>query len=230
MRANWLKNKDKLATQVGTQRHEIKNFNRVREMIRDGAIGELEEACAWGNRQLRQATDICPPRAIRPATSITIYGSALRRFIPTIPITFSGDACVWNMFWDFGSGQVGDMGSHTMDLAWNAIDAGLPPPAEGKGDQFNPDVTPVNLGTLFRYSPPTTGDRRFKVSWYQGGAIAGFPCTHHRPEEDRSRRDVQGSKGTLSPVSIPRDPRPANLEQKRGGRPDLLQATSQESS
>ena len=30
----------------------IENFNRVREMIRDGAIGKLEEVSAWGNRQL----------------------------------------------------------------------------------------------------------------------------------------------------------------------------------
>ena len=29
----------------------------------------------------------------------------------------------WNMYHDFGSWQVGDMGSHTMDLAWNAVDA-----------------------------------------------------------------------------------------------------------
>jgi predicted dehydrogenase len=55
----------------------------------------------------------------------------------------------WNMFWDFGSGQVGDMGSHTMDLAWNAIDAGLPLSAEAKGDPFNPEVTPVKLETHF---------------------------------------------------------------------------------
>src|SRR5437660_1701145 len=40
VRANYLKNKDKLATMVGTQRHEYENFNRVRELILDGAIGE----------------------------------------------------------------------------------------------------------------------------------------------------------------------------------------------
>ena len=54
VRANYLKNKDKLATQVGTQRHEYENFNRVRELIRDGAIGELQAVCAWGNRQIRK--------------------------------------------------------------------------------------------------------------------------------------------------------------------------------
>jgi predicted dehydrogenase len=52
VRANYLKNKSKLATQVGTPRHAIENFDRVRELIKDGAIGELQEACDWGNRQL----------------------------------------------------------------------------------------------------------------------------------------------------------------------------------
>ena len=55
------------------------------------------------------------------------------------------------MYWDFGSGQVGDMGSHTMDLAWNAIDAGLPTSAEAKGETFNPEVTPVELEGHFEH-------------------------------------------------------------------------------
>lgn len=46
IRAKWLKNKGKLATQVGTQRHQFANFNRVRELIRDGAIGKLQEVSA----------------------------------------------------------------------------------------------------------------------------------------------------------------------------------------
>src|SRR5512137_289320 len=52
VRATFLKNKTKLATQVGTQRHEIDNFNRVSELVRDGAIGELQEVCAWGDRKI----------------------------------------------------------------------------------------------------------------------------------------------------------------------------------
>ena len=54
VRANWLKKKDKLATQVGMQRHAFPNFNRVRELIRDGAIGDITAAYAWGNRQIRR--------------------------------------------------------------------------------------------------------------------------------------------------------------------------------
>ena len=54
IRTNWLAKKSKLATQVGMQRHAYPNFNRVRELILDGAIGELKSAAAWGSRQERQ--------------------------------------------------------------------------------------------------------------------------------------------------------------------------------
>jgi predicted dehydrogenase len=43
----------------------------------------------------------------------------------------------WNMYWNFGNGQIGDMGSHTMDLAWNPLEATLPTVAEAKGEPFN---------------------------------------------------------------------------------------------
>ena len=46
VRENWLGKKGKLATQVGMQRHANANFNRVRELIRDGSIGELQAAYA----------------------------------------------------------------------------------------------------------------------------------------------------------------------------------------
>ena len=42
VRANWMKRKGKIATQVGMQRHANPNFNRVRELILDGAIGKLD--------------------------------------------------------------------------------------------------------------------------------------------------------------------------------------------
>ena len=98
------------------------------------------------------------------------------------------------MYWDFGSGQVGDMGSHTMDLAWNAIDADLPTSAEGKGDPFNPEVTPVKLEMHFDI-PANDWRPAIRVSWYQGGAMPESPVPLRRPEEDRPRRDVRGQQG-----------------------------------
>jgi len=173
IRATWLKNKEKLATQVGTQRHQFPNFNRVREMIRDGAIGKLEEVSAWGNRKDPRPGYL--PSEGEPPSYINYdlwLGPA--PFHPYNSEYFKGGCLRWNMHWDFGSGQVGDMGSHTMDLAWNAIEAGLPVSAEGKGDPFNAEVTPVKLETHFEI-PANNWRGPLQVSWYQGGALPESP-------------------------------------------------------
>ena len=173
IRATWLKNKGKLATQVGTQRHQFRNFNRVRELIRDGAIGKLQEVSTWGNRQERRSGYL-PSEGAPPSYINYDLWLGPAPFHPYNSGYFLGGCLKWNMFWDFGSGQVGDMGSHTMDLAWNAIDAGLPTSAEGKGDPFNPEVTPVKLETHFEI-PANAWRSAIPVSWYQGGAMPESP-------------------------------------------------------
>ena len=53
-RATYHENKGKIATQIGTQRHAGNNFKKVRELIREGAVGELQKVDAWGSRQIRR--------------------------------------------------------------------------------------------------------------------------------------------------------------------------------
>jgi predicted dehydrogenase len=176
-RAHFLKKKHKLATQVGTQRHAKPNFNRVRELVKDGAIGELQSVYTWGNRQLRR--DGYPPAKGEPPAHLHYdlwLGPA--QWHPYNPEYFSrgpGANCLsWNMFWDFGTGQIGDMGSHTMDLAWNAIDADIATTATGKGDEYNPEVTPVELEAHFDI-PSNDWRPSIRLAWYQGGAMPRTP-------------------------------------------------------
>ncbi len=195
IRANWQKHKNKIATQVGTQRHQHSNFNRVREMIRDGAIGKLEEVNAFGNRIIPRAGYL-PSEGDPPGYIHYDLWIGPAPFHPYNSAYFKGGCLNWNMHWDFGSGQVGDMGSHTMDLAWNAIEAGLPTSAEGKGDPFNPEVTPVKLETHFEI-PANSWRGPITVSWYQGGA---FPETPYSAIDlNRIGHGVvfEGSKGCL---------------------------------
>ncbi len=199
VRANYLKNKNKLATQVGTQRHEFENFNRVRELVLDGAIGELQEVSAWGNRQLPKPGYL-PAAGEPPADFHWDLWLGPSPAHPWNPEYFSGSSgmnCLqWNMYWDFGSGQVGDMGSRTMDLAWNAIDATLPTTAEGKGDPFNPDVSPVKLETHFDV-PANDWRQAIKVSWYQGGAMP--ECQSKAVDLNKIDHGAmfEGSKGSI---------------------------------
>ncbi|OHB79792.1 MAG: oxidoreductase [Planctomycetes bacterium RBG_16_55_9] len=192
VRQTYLKNKHKLATQCGTQRHANPNFNRVRELILDGAIGELTDVYAWGNRQIPKPGYLPaegePPKHLH--YDLWLGPSPWHPYNPG----YFGGCLKWNMYWDFGSGQIGDMGSHTMDLAWNAIDTTLPTTAEGKGDPFNPDVTPVKLESHFDM-PANNGRGAIRLSWYQGGAMPRSP----KPYVDLNKIDhgvmYKGTKG-----------------------------------
>jgi predicted dehydrogenase len=172
VRATYLKKKNKLATQVGTQRHAQPNFERVRELVIDGAIGDLTDAYAWGNRQIRR-DGYLPAKGQPPKNLHYDLWVGPSPWHPYNPGYFGG--CLsWNMYWDFGSGQIGDMGSHTIDLVWNAIDADLPTTAEGEGQEFNPEVTPVELHTSFDF-PANDWRGPIRVHWYQGGMMPRSP-------------------------------------------------------
>jgi len=177
VRTRYLANKHKLATQVGTQRHAHPNFNRVSELIRDGAVGKLEAACAWGNRQLRRDGYLSASGEPPSNLHYDLWLGPIPHH-PYNPGYFTGgpgmNCLQWNMFWDFGTGQVGDMGSHTMDLVWNAIDGGFATSATAKGEAFNPEVAPVELETHFGI-PANNWRQEIKVSWYQGGAMPKIP-------------------------------------------------------
>ena len=198
-RAAYLKKKNKLATQVGTQRHAKENFNRVREMIVDGAIGDLIEVSAWGDRQLRrdgypkgQGT---PPKGLH--YDLWIGPSPMHPYTPDYFSANPGANCLqWNMYWDFGSGQVGDMGSHTMDLAWNAIDADLPTSATGEGEKFNPEVTPVELHTTFEH-PANDWRGPIDVHWWQGGMMPHNPLPYVDLTKTGHGCMFRGKKGYL---------------------------------
>jgi len=209
VRANWMKKKGKLATQVGMQRHANPNFNRVRELVRDGAIGDLNTAYAWGNRQERRPGYLPaegePPKGFHfdlwlgPAPAHPYNPAYFSRNLQNSDKNSKyarGSCLLWNMYWDFGAGQIGDMGSHTMDLLWNAVDATLPASAEAKGERFNPDVTPVTCEFHFEHS---ANDWRgpLRVGWYQGGAMPRSP----KPYVDLNKIDhgvmFKGSKGFL---------------------------------
>jgi len=181
LRSTYLANADNLATQVGTQLHANNNFRKVRELIHSGAIGELKAVSAWGNRQIPKPGYLTaqgtPPKNLD--YDLWIGPSA---FHPYNPGYFEhdrpGSNCLnWNMFWDFGSGQVGDMGSHTMDLVWNAIDASPPTSITAEGDPFNPDVTPVKLAAHFQI-PANDWRKEIRLSWFQGGAMPDEPVTN----------------------------------------------------
>jgi predicted dehydrogenase len=212
-RAKWLTKRDKLATQVGTQRHAITNFQRVQELVRDGAIGELREVSAWGNRQIRKPGYL--PAAGDPpawlAYDIWIGPSPMHPYNPGYFSGGVGANCLqWNPYWDFGTGQVGDMGSHTMDLAWNALDAVEATSAAAEGEKPSPDTAPVAMHTTFEI-PANDWRPAIELHWYQGGMMPDSIIKYIDLKKIDHGAMFRGSKGFLicdfdTRVIVPRGP------------------------
>jgi predicted dehydrogenase len=202
VRANYLKRKAKVATQHGTQRHAYPNFERLRELILDGAIGELKTIHSWDSRRLPRPG--YPQAEGQPPASLHyeqwIGPSPYHPYSPQYFGGTSGLNCLfWNMYRDFGVGQMGDMGAHTMDLVWNAIDAGGPLSADidwDVSDKYDPNICPVKLKAIFEH-PANKWRGPVTVVWYQGGL---------KPESPRGYVDVariangavfEGTKGSI---------------------------------
>jgi hypothetical protein len=103
------------------------------------------------------------------------------------------------MYRDFGVGQIGDMGAHTMDLAWTAIDAGAPTAIEvdqDVTDKFNPDICPVKLKVTFEH-PANTWRGPIEVVWYQGGLKPKAPKGYINLDGVGNGAIFEGTKGSI---------------------------------
>jgi predicted dehydrogenase len=232
VRANYLKRKVKLATQHGTQRHAYPNFERLRELILDGAIGELKTVHSWDARQLPRpgypAGEGMPPSFLQYEQWI-----GPSPYHPYSPQYFGGsnglNCLFWNMYRDFGVGQMGDMGAHTMDLVWNAIDAGAPSSIEVDqevSDKYDANICPVKLKVSFQH-PANSWRGPIENVWYQGGLKPKAPKGYIDLSHVGNGAIFEGTKGSIfadftTRVIVPNNDDGDFTYYKRRGKDELL--------
>ncbi|MBN9663238.1 MAG: Gfo/Idh/MocA family oxidoreductase [Acidobacteria bacterium] len=202
LRANYIKRRAKIATQHGTQRHAYPNFERLRELILDGAIGELKTVHGWDARRLPRpgypVAEGMPPSFLHYEQWI-----GPSPYHPYSPQYFGGsnglNCLFWNMYRDFGVGQMGDMGAHTMDLLWNSVDAGAPAGIEidqEVSDKYDPNICPVKLKASFHH-PANSWRGPIEIVWYQGGLKPQGPRGYIDLSRVGNGAIFEGTKGSI---------------------------------
>jgi len=176
VRQEYLKVKDKVATQQGTQIHASDNFRRVVELVRGGAIGTVREVHNWCSRVPlgpRTRPPETPP--VPPYLHWDLWlGPAPER--PYHPTYFSGGCLWWDKWWDFGHGTIGGMGPHITDLGCWALDLDMATTIEADSDPKGgyPETYPEWLTVRWEY--PARGDRPpVTVFWYDGIKLPPSP-------------------------------------------------------
>ena len=170
MRETYLKNKSRLATQMGTQIHATTHYRRVVELVQSGAIGAVREAHVWCNRKSRQSA---PPSGSRPVPDhvhwdLWVGPAQFRSFQEG----YHPGNLTWNRYWDIGNGILGDMGSHLIDLPYWALSLQFPSTCQAIAPAAHPVIYPTKLTVIWEH--PRRGDgpheQALKLVWYDGHA------------------------------------------------------------
>ncbi len=171
VRQTYLKNSGKIRTQMGTQIHATDNYRRRVELIRGGAIGTPSEVRVWCSRTPDGGSHL-PEEPVPDHINWDLWvgPSPLHCYNPG----YIGGCLKWNRFWDFGSGQIGDMGSHMMDMAYWGLDLALPTTCKADGTPVNSDTLPIWLTAEWDH-PANDWRPAVKAYWYDGGKKPGMP-------------------------------------------------------
>jgi predicted dehydrogenase len=151
-----------LATQLGVQRHTIPNMHRIVELIRAGAIGDVEEVHSWieGNRGMPEYPPQTAPVPPHLKWDLWLGPARERPFSPAYA------PYGWRFWWDFGTGEMGNWGCHILDIPFWALDLKYPARVEATGPEPHPQTSPRQMHV--RYEFPHDGTLRPPVTlhWY----------------------------------------------------------------
>jgi predicted dehydrogenase len=173
VRETYLKNKGKLATQMGTQIHASDNYRRMVELIKGGAIGTVKKVHVWCSRT-PEGGSYLPGEPVPAGLNWDLWIGPSHEH-PYNAGYLKGGCLGWNRFWDFGSGQIGDMGSHMMDMPYWALDLRLPTTCQAEGSApLSSDTCPQWLTAEWEH-PANNGRPAVTVNWYDGGKKPGMP-------------------------------------------------------
>jgi len=156
-----------LATQMGNQGSAEPGLRRAVEVIHAGVIGNPLECHIWSNRP------IWPQGLDRPAGQDPVpaklewdlwLGPAPERpYKEGVYHPFS-----WRGWFDFGTGALGDMACHTVNMPFRALKLGYPTVVElEKASKIYPETFPKTSRIRFEF-PAREGLPPLKFWWYDG--------------------------------------------------------------
>ncbi|MCX7012797.1 MAG: gfo/Idh/MocA family oxidoreductase, partial [Candidatus Sumerlaeota bacterium] len=195
VREAYLKVKDKVATQMGVQRHALDNMARIVELVKGGAIGAPLEVRLWSGRKPTGGDYLPEQGPIPPGLHWDLWVGPSPDH-PFNPEYIKGGCLKWNRFWDFGSGQIGDMGSHIMDIAWWALDLRFPTSCMAEGTPVSESTCPEWLTAEWEH-PANDWRPAVKVYWYDADKRPGAPSKALNIEPMGNGAVFKGDKGYL---------------------------------
>jgi predicted dehydrogenase len=155
----------KVATIMGNQGTAASQLRETAGIIKSGALGRVTDVHVWTNRP------IWPQGISRPAPSDApahVHWDLWLGPAPERPYAEGYHPFAWRGWWDFGTGALGDMACHTVNMPFMALNLRDPVSVEAETSGHNKDSYPKSSKITYEF--PAIGDRpAVTMYWYDGG-------------------------------------------------------------
>ena len=165
--------KTRVKTQMGNQAHANDHMRRCVELIRAGIVGPVKEIHTWTNRP------IWPQGFSQPPTAMPVpEGLDWKQWIGPAPwVDYSPKIApfAWRGWWNYGTGALGDMACHIMDLGYWAMNPGAPMSVRAQQNGATEWSPPINSKITWKFDKnPYSSKEGFSIHWYDGYVNARF--------------------------------------------------------
>jgi len=156
-----------VVTQMGNQGSSADGLRRAVEIVHSGFIGPVKQIHVWSNRPIWPQGITRPPGEdpVPPTLKWDMWlGCApFRPYKQGVYHDFK-----WRGWYDFGTGALGDMACHTVNMPFRAAKLGYPKTVELLDhSELNPDTYPKTSKMRFVF-PAREGLPETEFFWYDG--------------------------------------------------------------
>jgi predicted dehydrogenase len=191
--------KNNVVTQMGNQGSAEDGLRRACEVVQSGLLGQVRRVHLWTNRPIwpqgmerPRGSDPIPPGL---DWNLWLGPAPARPFKEGIYHPFK-----WRGWLDFGTGALGDMGCHTANMPFRALNLGAPTTVEAEATGMTSEAYPT--ASWVRFVFPERGNMaEVDLWWYDGGLLPDeFLLTHVKKLMDEVPKSgclLVGDKGLL---------------------------------
>jgi predicted dehydrogenase len=192
---------NQVATQMGNQYTAFDALRKAAAVVKSGALGAVKEVHVWTNRPIwdqggkRPASQPCPKHV---DWNLWLGPSPVR------PYAFGYHPFAWRGWWDFGTGALGDMACHTVNMPYMALNLRDPIAVQAETSGHDGDGYPRWSIIHFEF-PALNGRPPVKLTWYDGGKhpgkeLMGKMNEIYKTEVEESRQKNQKFLGSGSAI------------------------------
>ncbi|MDD2380541.1 MAG: Gfo/Idh/MocA family oxidoreductase [Mariniphaga sp.] len=161
----------KVATQMGNEGHSNDEVRLVTEIIHAGVIGDVYEVHATTNRPI-WPQGLHRPEEVHKIPK-TLDWDLFLGTAPYRPFNEAYHPWSWRAWWDYGTGALGDMGCHVLDVPFYALNLKYPTKIQSSSTVVNTESAPqasrVEYTFPARQNLPYCAMPELKLVWHDGG-------------------------------------------------------------